>query len=146
MDSHGLNVHVGFHLEDILVDGVPGTAVQKCSGTESTLYGSQTRWFHPENILIHWITTSHRELGFFPDDRALLEHHRKRLAFAIDRAEASVALPPGAVPGAMPAATYTGPSGSRGAVSSKREDAGRPDSIWTTRPLLPGEGLTIVAT
>lgn len=86
-----------------------------------------------------------RQLRFFADhDELYWNVTGNRWAFPIERASAAVVLPAAAAAGALRAEAYTGRIGEQGRDwRAGIEDEGRAH-FASTRPLPPGEGLTIV--
>ena len=86
-----------------------------------------------------------RQIGFFDDhDELYWNVTGNAWSFPIDRASATVILPPNVPADQIKLAAYTGPKGARGTYFTAAIDpSGRP-SFQTTRSLMPNEGLSVV--
>ncbi|MBV9061329.1 MAG: DUF2207 domain-containing protein, partial [Alphaproteobacteria bacterium] len=83
-----------------------------------------------------------RQIGFFGSyDELYWNVTGNFWIFPIDRAEATISLPPGAI--ITQFASYTGPAGSRANNATCRQWSGRTLQCWTTAPLSSNEGLTV---
>ena len=143
-DPSGKNVEVGFSVKTVLLDG--GNVPWK---TEKMSNGVRVRIGDPNSYAplgehtytVVYVTTE--QTGFFEEhDELYWNVTGTGWEFAIDRATALLTLPEGA--DVTKIAWFTGPQGSMAQNASGRM-AGNTAFFETTRPLGPGEGLTIVA-
>jgi len=144
-DHAGNPYVVDFAVQEIRRDGQP-----EAWHTETLANGVRVYMGRKEHLLPpgeHTYTLTYRtdrQIGFFKDhDELYWNVTGNGWEFAIDRASASVELPPG-VPGLSLLEAYTGPAGARG--QAYHVDAGREGIavFRTTQNLAPHEGLTIV--
>ena len=143
--SYGLKTRVPFEILEILRDGRPEQwhTEQKPNGLR--IYLGRADFLLPSVETTYTIKyRTGRQLGFFKThDELYWNVTGNGWSFPILSASACVDLPQGAEPLSIEA--YTGPQGSQGkdfrTVSNPACNAG----VETTRPLGPGEGLTIVA-
>ena len=144
-DRNGARVEVGFDVQSVTRDGSPENFV-----TERLANGVRVRIGNADRLLgigrheyvIRYRTT--RQIGFFADyDELYWNATGTGWTFAIEQAEARITLPQ-PVPFRQ-TAFYTGPQGARGRDATIAEQ--RPGHIVfrTTRPLPPGNGLTVAA-
>jgi hypothetical protein len=85
------------------------------------------------------------QIGFFKDyDQLYWNVTGNRWGFTIDQASATVALPNGAR--LFTKRAFTGPPNSHGTDYAIEQDAKGRHRFTVTRPLAPGEGLTIILT
>lgn len=139
----GLRVEVPFEVVSVKRDGRDEPwHTRKISNGVRIAFGS-------ENVLIpHGPTTyeftyrTDRQLGHFADfDELYWNVTGNAWAFPIAAASVCVRLPAGAF--IKESAAYTGPRGSRGSDFREERRSGCAFAGRTTRPLRPGEGLTI---
>jgi len=141
-DRLGNTVTVGFKVEDPLRDGRP-----EPYHTENVSNGVKIKIGQKDVFLkagVYTYTIRYRvdrELGFFKDfDELYWNVTGNGWTFAIDRAEAYIALPAGAK--ILNSAAYTGYQGDRGHDFTVQ--SGAHDIVFkTTRRLAPKEGLTV---
>ena len=144
-DRAGNPYVVGFTVQGITRDDKP-----EAWHTENLANGVRVYMGRKENLLPpgeHTYTLTYRtdrQLGFFRDhDELYWNVTGNGWTFSIDRASASVELPPG-VPGLNLLEAYTGPAGAKGqAYKAETTPEGRA-VFRTTQKLAPHEGLTIV--
>jgi len=145
-DSRGNRYRVGFNLVEILRDGR-----REDYHTERRQNGMRVYVGNAEHLLQageYTYTLSYRtdrQLGFFADhDELYWNVTGNGWSFPIDRAEATVQLPPSLSSNPLTLEAYTGRAGSQGRLYR----ATQPDQAmaWfeTTHPLAANEGLTIV--
>ena len=142
----GLKSSVPFQLLEVLRDGrqEPWHTENRSNGLRIYLGSADVFLPHEQTTYTIKYRTG-RQLGFFEGfDELYWNVTGNGWSFPILSASACVDLPPGASPRSIEA--YTGPQGSK---AQDFEITGKPGcdvSIKTTRPLNPGEGLTIVVT
>ena len=141
----GSRVVVGFDVQSVTLDGAEETWT-----TEGLTNGVRVRIGRADvslsigehEYVIRYRTT--RQIGFFADyDELYWNATGTGWTFAIDFAEARITLPE-AVPFRQ-SAVYTGPQGSRGQDAAIVEQQPGHIKFRTTRPLPPGNGLTVAA-
>ncbi|HVH37782.1 MAG TPA: DUF2207 domain-containing protein, partial [Sphingomicrobium sp.] len=139
---NGAEMHVGFDLISVTRNGSPEPAK-----LEAVSRGVRIRIGDPDRLIeqaehryvIRYRTT--RQIGRFPDhDELYWNATGNGWAFPIDRAEAYIRLP-GAAFGDY--SLYTGPQGSKASDAELVEKKPGEIAFRTTRPLAPGEGLTV---
>src|SRR5690606_13736955 len=139
----GLVVRVGFDVRDVRRDGQPepyrleqlGNGVRVYIGQSDVLLRPGTYAYR-----ISYVTTG--QIGFFATyDELYWNVTGNGWVFPIQRARATVVLPPGAA--AFSAVAYTGAQGETGGGADvARRHLGH-TIFTTTRPLAPHEGLTV---
>ncbi|MEM9681865.1 MAG: DUF2207 domain-containing protein [Pseudomonadota bacterium] len=142
-DDKGTRVVVDFHVEEVTRDGKPEPYHTERRGNGVRLYIGDKDVFIPKGRHVYTILYgTNRQLGFFEDfDELYWNVTGNEWAFPIESARAIVQLPKGAR--VLDHAAYTGPAGATGrnfTYTPLSEGVVRFD---TTRPLNPGEGLTI---
>jgi len=146
-DNHGLtNNIVGFRVEDVLLDGRPVPyRVESLSNGKRIRIGSASslvpRGQHEYTIRY----TTNRQMAFAGGlARFWWNVTGSDWRFPIDHAKAVIHTPPGAAAEAVEQNAWLGPPG---ATDSSGVALSRPDSSTlvaeTTRPMRPGEGLTV---
>jgi uncharacterized membrane protein YgcG len=144
--SFGLQTSVPFELLEVLRDGKPEPyhTEQKANGLR--IYLGNTNVFLPHQETTYTIKyRTGRQLGFFKGfDELYWNVTGNGWSFPIMAASACVNLPPGATHRSVEA--YTGRKGSKEADFKITDKPDCDVSIETTKPLRPGEGLTIVVT
>jgi uncharacterized membrane protein YgcG len=139
----GSTVEVGFSLRQVKLNGKTEPYHIKSASNGVRIYiGQKNKYLRP-GIYTYQITywTDH-QVGFFSDyDELYWNVTGNGWTFPIDRARATVKLPPGAK--VLQQAAYTGPAGAKGQdFAYQLDQQGRPQWV-TTRPFRPREGLTI---
>ena len=141
----GTRVVVGFAVEAVRRDGAPETyAVESLANGQRIRIGRADQLLAngPHEYVIRYRTT--RQIGFFADyDELYWNVTGTGWTFAIDTAEARIRLPE-RVPFRQ-RAFYTGPQGARGKDAAVVDDQPGRIVFRTTRPLPPGNGLTVAA-
>jgi uncharacterized membrane protein YgcG len=144
-DPAGNRYAVGFTVEEITRDGRPEAWHTEAQPNGVRIYMGRKEQLLPPGEHTYTLTyRTDRQLGFFKDhDELYWNVTGNGWNFGIDRASASVALPPG-VSGPTLLEAYTGPAGAKG--RAYHADSSREGSALfrTTRGLAPYEGLTIV--
>ena len=145
-DRLGNRTMVEFAMQAVARDGKPEAwHTEKLVQRRAGLHGPQGL-FPAAGEHIYTLTyRTDRQLGFFKDhDELYWNVTGNGWAFPIDRASATVELPPG-VPELTPARGLHRPGGCQGAGLHGRGDRGAMRAVFrTTRRLAPNEGLTIV--
>jgi len=145
-DRLGNNYRVGFDLLEVSRDGRPEDHHTKSLQNGVRIYiGNKNRHLTNGIYTYEIVYRTNRQLGFFDKhDELYWNVTGNDWAFAIDRASASVSLPPGVPPDVIVTQAYTGPYGSKGGnyVSEIGDDG--VVHFETTRSLGHREGLTIV--
>ena len=142
----GLRTSVPFELLEVLRDGKPEPSRTEHLANGLRIYLGSANVFLPHEETTYTIKyRTGRQLGFYKGfDELYWNVTGNGWSFPILAASACVNLPPGASPRSVEA--YTGPKGSKGADFKITGKPGCDASVETTRPLRPGEGLTIVVT
>ena len=142
----GLRTSVPFELLEVLRDGKPEPSRTEQLANGLRIYLGSANVFLPHEETTYTIKyRTGRQLGFYKGfDELYWNVTGNGWSFPILAASACVDLPPGASPRSVEA--YTGPKGSKGADFKITGKPGCDASVETTRPLRPGEGLTIVVT
>ena len=142
----GLRTSVPFELLEVLRDGKPEPSRTEHLANGLRIYLGSANVFLPHEETTYTIKyRTGRQLGFYKGfDELYWNVTGNGWSFPILAASACVNLPPGASPRSIEA--YTGPKGSKGADFKITGKPGCDASVETTRPLQPGEGLTIVVT
>ena len=140
---HGETIRVDLEVLEVLRNGRPEPYHTERRSNGVRVYVGQENVFIPAGEHAYAITyRTNRQLGFFEDfDELYWNVTGNDWAFVIDRASATVILPPGAR--VTDWAAYTGPSGARGRDYARGAAGGAAFAVAATRALEPGEGLTI---
>ncbi len=143
-DSHGNRVRVGFTVVEVMRDGEPEPYFTERRGNGVRVYiGQKDVFLTPDHYTYTLTYRTDRQLGFFDDfDELYFNAIGHGWVFAIERARAIVHLPPGAE--VLSTTAYTGRRGESGRDFSTGSGVGGAVVFEATRPLQPGEGLTIV--
>jgi len=144
--SFGLQSSVPFELLEASRDGKPEPWRTEKKPNGLRIYLGSGNVFLPHQETTYTIKyRTGRQLGFFKGfDELYWNVTGNGWSFPILSADACVNLPPGATPRSIEA--YTGPKGGKGSAFEITGKPGCDVSIGTTKPLRPGEGLTIVVT
>jgi hypothetical protein len=145
-DARGNKIVVGFDVQEVTRDGLP-----EAYHTESIRNGVRVYFGRKEHLLPHGehvyrftYKTTH-QLGFFDShDELYWNVTGNGWGFVIDAVSAKVTLPDGIAAPEISAEAYTGPQGARGTDSTSEVPAPSRAVFSSTRPLGPGEGMTIV--
>jgi len=142
-DRLGNTVRVGFEVEEVLRDGRREPYHIKPAANGVKVYIGQKDKLLARGVHTYTIRyRTNRQLGYFQDfDELYWNVTGHGWTFRIDRAEAVVELPPGAR--VLQHAAYTGAKGSKGQDFTVRQDDRGNLVFTTTRPLPPGQGLTV---
>jgi uncharacterized membrane protein YgcG len=139
----GSTVKVGFEILDVLKNGEPEPYhTEKASNGIKIYIGQSDVFLSPGQYIYTLKYRTDRQIGFFDDyDEIYWNVTGNAWTFVIEHAEAIVELPPGGR--VVQDAAYTGPSGAAGKDFRKTVDEAGHIRFTTTRPLNPGEGLTV---
>jgi uncharacterized membrane protein YgcG len=143
--SDGSRVVVGFAVQSVTLDGAkePWSSEGMTNGVRVRIGSAATTLSVGEHEFVIRYHTN-RQIGFFPDyDELYWNATGNGWTFAIDVAEARITLPD-AVP-FQQTSVYTGPQGSTGKDAAIVERQPGVIKFQTTRPLPPGNGLTVAA-
>ncbi len=145
-DRAGNRYTVEFHLEAVARDGRPEPFHTENLSNGIRIYvGRKDLRLPPGDHTYTLAYATNRQLGFFDrHDELYWNVTGNGWSFQIDAAQAAVAPPPGVPAEALALEAYTGPVGARGRDCTRRITAEGLAGFETTRPLAPGEGLTIV--
>jgi uncharacterized membrane protein YgcG len=142
-DAHGNTIRVGFKVLEVQRDGKPEPYhLKSATNGERVFIGKPNRYLAPGVYTYTIKYRTDRQLGFFKDhDELYWNVTGNAWEFPILAAEARVELPPGGQ--VLKYAAYTGRQGEKG--QDFQAQAGKNDvHFQTTRPLYPGQGLTVV--
>ena len=142
-DRWGNTVRVGFQPLSVERDGSPDSYhLQEIDKGQRLYIGRKDVFLKPGTYTYKITYESSGQLGFFKDfDELYWNATGNGWSFVIERAEAAVVLPTGAE--VLNTAAYTGRVGDKGQhFTTTLSERGRV-TFRTTRPLMPGEGLTI---
>ncbi|MEJ2515301.1 MAG: DUF2207 domain-containing protein [Gammaproteobacteria bacterium] len=144
-DRLGNRYRVGFEVLSVRRDGEPEAYhIEKKSNGVRVYMGRRDRTVEPGRHVYEITYRTDRQLGYFDSrDELYWNVTGTGWAFPIDQASASVTLPETVPMGQVSIEGYTGPQGSTGRSYAAQVDSGQAH-IATTRPLGPGEGLTLV--
>ncbi|MFN4206833.1 MAG: DUF2207 domain-containing protein [Agrobacterium albertimagni] len=142
-DARGRRQTVDFELISVERDGQPeASRTESVTGGIRIYTGSADVFLQPGEYTYTITYRTGRQIRYFDDhDELYWNVTGNGWLFPIDRAGATVTLPEGAFP--TKATFYTGPSGST-AQNAREIQGSNGLEFETTRPLGPGEGLTIV--
>ena len=142
-DRWGNTVRVGFQPLSVERDGSPDSYhLQEIDNGQRLYIGRKDVFLTPSTYTYTITYASSGQLGFFKDfDELYWNATGNGWSFVIDRAEAAVELPAGAE--VLNTAAYTGRVGDKGQDFTTALDEKGRVTFRTSRPLMPGEGLTI---
>jgi uncharacterized membrane protein YgcG len=145
-DRVGNRIRVGFEVLDVTRNGAPEPFFTERYANGVRVYIGQEGRLLPPGEYEYAITyTTNRQLGYFADhDELYWNVTGNGWAFPIQRASATITLPPGVPRSAISIEGYTGPMGASGSDYSAQVEADSRAFIRSTRALQPGEGLTVV--
>lgn len=145
-DKLGNNYVVDFNVIEVLRDGISESYhFQNLSNGQRIYIGSKDIFVPTGEHTYTLVYETKRQLGFFEDfDELYWNVTGNGWSFVIDEASLTVELPEGAQGKVISFDGYTGYSGDKGKNFSASCDVFGNITFSTTRPLLPGEGLTIV--
>jgi hypothetical protein len=148
LDRFGYKVSTGFELNTAGREGEPTPYhTEKLSNGIRIYIGHKNRYLEEGTYTYYINYRMHRALGFFEDhDELYWNVTGNDWAFPIDRATASIVLPPTVQPSMMWTEAYTGPQGSKGQAYYSEIDDKWKARFETTETLKAEEGLTIVVT
>ncbi|MCX7828504.1 MAG: DUF2207 domain-containing protein [Thermanaerothrix sp.] len=141
----GRTIRVPFKVVSVKRDGAPEDWHTEGMSNGVRLYiGSKDRFLAPGKYRYDITYTTTRQVGFFKDhDELYWNVTGNGWGFPIAAAACRVYLPNNGRFTALDA--FTGPQGSKGKDAKFKVDDDGSALFWTTRPLGPGEGLTIAA-
>jgi len=139
-------IHVGFTIEKVTRDGYSEDFFTEKYANGVRVYVGNADRLLPSGEYEYAISyRTSRQLGYFADhDELYWNVTGNGWGFAIQHASARIRLPAGIIATAMAIEGYTGPFGSQGQDYSAQVTGDGEAMINTTRPLQPGEGLTVV--
>lgn len=143
-DEYGNTMKVAFEVQAVTKDGRPEPwwTEDKSNGVRVYI-GRKNVTLQPGEYTYTLTYRTNRQLGFFEKhDELYWNVTGNAWAFPIDRASATVELPPGAK--ILSTEAYTGMSGEKGTDFTAGRDTHGRTVFRTTRVLNPAEGLTIV--
>ncbi|MGA1874169.1 MAG: DUF2207 domain-containing protein [bacterium] len=142
-DRHGNPVRIGFQLLNVLRDGRPEPyRIENIRSGVKIYIGREHVFLESGTYTYTLIYLTDRQLGYFEDyDELYWNVTGNDWSFTIDQAEAVIELPEGAR--ILDQTAYTGPRGARGKDYRITSTQRGTIAFQTTRPLRPGEGLTI---
>lgn len=145
-DRYGNRYRVGFKVVKALRDGSPEEYhLQDLSNGIRIYLGKKSETVPPGDYTYTLFYTTTRQIGFFKDhDELYWNVTGNGWSFAMDEASATVVLPQGISNEKISLNGYTGPQGSQATNFTSSIDESAKITFSTTRPLSPGEGLTIV--
>ncbi|WP_040825373.1 DUF2207 domain-containing protein [Thermanaerovibrio velox] len=141
----GRTIQVPFKVIKVLRDGGPEDwHTEKMSNGVRLYVGSKERFLTPGKYRYDITYTTARQVGFFQDhDEFYWNVTGNGWSFPIAAAACRVYLPNQGHFTALDA--FTGPQGAKGKDAKFKVDDDGSALFWTTKPLGPGEGLTIAA-
>ena len=142
-DRYGNPVRVRFEVIEVLRDGrAEPYHIRDLSNGKAVYIGRKDRFLKPGRYTYTLIYRTERQIGFFDGyDELYWNVTGNGWRFPIERAEALIELPAGAE--ILQYAVYTGGRGEQGGAYETLLSEGGAFSVATTRPLRPGEGLTV---
>jgi len=142
-DRYGNTVNVGFEVINVERDGRPEPYhIQGAPNGKRVYIGQKDVLLRPGTYTYSIVYKTSGQLGFFKDfDELYWNVTGNGWNFVIDRVQAVVQLPSGAQ--IQDKAAYTGRHGEKGRDYTIGSDESGSLAFTTTRPLMPGEGLTI---
>jgi len=145
-DSLGNRYVVNFKIVEVFRDGQPEKFhVEDQSNSERIYFGDEKVILPPGEYTYALAYTVNREVGFFADhDELYWNVTGTGWLFPIASASATVTLPQNIPGSSLRLDGYTGAQGARGKAFQSSTSPGNVVSFLTTRPLPPGQGLTIV--
>jgi hypothetical protein len=144
-DRYGYHYNVTFKVLSVERDGLTEPWRQENRSNGVRVYVGDKDYFLPHDVYSYRITyRTVGQLGFFEEyDELYWNVTGNGWEFPIDKASSTVTLPPGMPRGQFRLAGYTGVSGSGETAVASSVDPTGGVTFRATRPLAPGEGLTI---
>jgi hypothetical protein len=144
----GIRHTVGFTVVSVLKDGSPESYhIEKRSNGKRVYIGKANVTLKPGEYTYAITYRTDRQLGYFKDhDELYWNVTGNDWKFPIENASAVVHLPDKAAGRVIESDAYTGYQGSKGKDFTVSRDPSGAVVFRTTRPLEPGEGITIVVT
>lgn len=144
-DRFGNDVEVRFRVREVLRDGEPESWHKQRRANGVRIYaGRSDTYLSPGEYAYTFVYETDRQIGFFENhDELYWNVTGNGWDFAIERVGATVRLPAAVNSADITLSGYTGPQGTRGTDYRERVGQGQ-GVIWTTRPLPPRSGLTLV--
>ena len=145
-DHYGNRYIVGFDVLEVLRDGkADDYHVDSLNNGKRVYVGNKDVNLKPGDYSYTLVYKTNRQLGFFADhDELYWNVTGNGWNFRIDRASATVELPPGVSREKIKVDGFTGLQGSKAKDFRAAVDGSAKSSFTSTRPLGPREGLTIV--
>lgn len=145
-DHLGNRYNVEFKVKEVLKDGLPEKYHFKALNNGVRVYiGDKDTLLAPKQYVYTIMYETNRQLGFFKDfDELYWNVTGNGWVFDIEKASASVELPPGARENDIKVDGYTGASGAKERNFTAAIDYYGRAAFETTQALSPREGLTIV--
>jgi uncharacterized membrane protein YgcG len=145
-DKHGNRYVVGFDILDIKRDGKKENYHTEKLSNGIRIYLGRSSYYLPTGEYTYTIAyRTTRQLGYFEQhDELYWNVTGTGWDFPIDKASATVTLPPGIDSSTMRSKAYTGAQGTTGADYTDTINADSTVDFATTRQLYAREGLTIV--
>lgn len=145
-DRAGNRIRVGFEVLEVMRDGLPEPYFTERRSNGVRVYiGNEDRQLPPGEYEYRITYTTNRQLGYYDNhDELYWNVTGNGWAFPIQRASATITLPPGVARSLMAIEGYTGRMGASGRDYSARVESDSRAFIRATRVLEPGEGLTFV--
>jgi uncharacterized membrane protein YgcG len=142
-DRYGNTIRVGFEVVSVLRDNRPEPYhIKKRSNGERVYIGQKNVLLNPGTYTYTITYKTYKQLGFFEDfDELYWNVTGNGWAFIIEHVEAAVELPHGAQ--ILREAAYTGRAGQNGQEYATGFDEYGNITFFTTRKLMPREGLSI---
>ncbi len=146
-DRYGRRIKVDFEILAVTRDGAGEAYFTKpLNNGVRTYIGNKNVLLDPGEYTYALRYRTNRQLGFFENhDELYFNVTGTGWDFPIDRASATVTLPPGVPMDTVRHEAYTGRQGATGGDYTSELDEENRVVFATTRPLRPREGLTIVA-
>ena len=140
--AYGQAFHVGFELLEVTRDAHAEPYFTEQAGDSIKIYiGDKDVFLKPGRTTYRLSYRTTNQIGFYDGfDELYWNVTGNDWSFTIERAEARIALPPGGV--VLQEAAYTGPLGAQGRDFARSQE-GATLVFRTTKPLPPGEGLTV---
>jgi len=146
-DRLGNRYRVAFQVTEVLRDGMPESwHTEERSNGVRVYIGQASRMLQPgvHSYQIRFLTN--RQLGFFDDhDELWWNVTGNGWSFPIDAASARISLPFDVPPSSLELSAYAGVFGSTETSVRSHIVDGHTADFETTRPLMPGEGFSVIA-
>ncbi len=146
-DQYGNDYNVQFNLLSVERDGKPDSYHTEGLANGIRVYCGSKDYFLPSGVYTYDIKyKTNRQLGFFDGfDELYWNVTGNGWDFIIEKASANIHLPSGIMRSDIKTFGYTGRQGEQGKLFRSEIISGSEVKFYTTKYLLPHEGLTIVA-